>query len=77
MKNVYSHQPTFISKDYPIGSRLELVIMTNPNQSALTPGIKGTVVQVDENGTIHVSWDCKTLSGVVYEEDTLRIVCAE
>jgi hypothetical protein len=51
--------------------------MSDPNQSILTPGIKGTVVQVDADGTIHVVWDCKTLSGVVYEEDTFRIISAK
>jgi hypothetical protein len=77
MKNINSQEAMLVRENYPLGLRLELLIMSDPNQSILTPGIKGTVVQVDADGTIHVVWDCKTLSGVVYEEDTFRIISAK
>ena len=43
-----------LRKEYPIGSRVELVYMDDPYNKKLYPGSKGTVRSVDDMGTIHV-----------------------
>ena len=52
---------------YPVGLRIELVEMDDPYNRKLTPGSKGTVMGVDDMGTIHVRWDCGSSLGRVAE----------
>ena len=58
-----------LRKEYPKGCRVELLHMDDP-YSKLKPGDKGTVMGVDDIGTIHVSWDCGSSLGVVLGEDS-------
>ena len=55
----------YLRETYPKGTRVELVSMEDP-WSTLKPGEKGTVIAVDDIGTIHVSWDCGSSLGIVY-----------
>lgn len=57
-----------LKKKYPAGTRVELVRMDDP-YTKLRPGDRGTVRDVDDIGTIHVSWDCGSSLGVVDGED--------
>ena len=57
---------------FPKGSRVELTHMDDPYNRTLQEGCLGTVVGVDDAGTIHVSWDCGSSLGVVYGEDSCR-----
>ena len=41
---------------YPAGCRVELVSMDDP-YARLKPGDQGTVVAVDDIGTVHINWD--------------------
>ena len=66
-----------IRQQFPKGTRVELVHMNDPFNSKLHPGSKGTVRVVDDIGTIHVSWDCGSSLGVVYGEDSCRIISDE
>lgn len=59
---------------YPAGARVELVHMNDPYNKKLIPGCKGTVKYVDDIGTIHVDWDCGSSLGVVYGEDSCRVI---
>lgn len=59
---------------YPAGARVELVHMNDPYNTKLFPGCKGTVRYVDDIGTIHVDWDCGSSLGVVYGEDSCRVI---
>ena len=59
---------------YPVGARVELTHMNDPFNTTLFPGEKGTVIHVDDIGTIHVKWDCGSSLGVVYGEDSCRII---
>ena len=43
--------------------------MDDPFNTVLRSGSKGTVVAVDDIGTIHVAWECSSSLGVVYGED--------
>lgn len=54
---------------FPKGSRVRLVRMNDPYCYNLKVGSLGTVVGVDDVGTIHVAWDCGSSLGVVYGED--------
>ena len=63
-----------LKRQYPIGCRVELVQMNDPYSTKLKPGCRGTVIAVDDIGTIHVNWDCGSSLGVVYGEDVCRKV---
>lgn len=63
-----------LKKQYPCGCRVELVQMNDPYNTQLKPGCRGTVIAVDDIGTIHVNWDCGSSLGVVYGEDVCRKV---
>ena len=62
---------------YPIGCRVELTMMDDPFNAHLYPGEKGTVMHVDDTGTIHVQWDCGSSLGLVYGEDACRRIDEE
>ena len=57
---------------YPIGTRVELMEM---NDSQAPPiGMLGTVIGIDDIGSIMVRWDNGCGLSVVYGEDRVRIV---
>ncbi len=60
-----------VRKLYPAGCRVELVHMDDP-YSTLPPGERGTVVLVDDAGTVFVDWDCGSSLGVVFGVDKIR-----
>ncbi len=60
-----------IRVEYPEGTRVELVEMNDP-YCRLEPGLQGTVVAVDDTGTIHVHWDNGRTLGVVFGEDRCK-----
>ena len=53
---------------YTTGTRVKLVRMNDPYTN-LQPGDKGTVISVDDIGTIHISWDNGGSLGVAFGED--------
>lgn len=55
---------------YPIGTRVELVHMDDPQAPPL--GTKGTVLGVDDIGSIMVAWDNGGRLNVVCGEDICR-----
>ena len=57
---------------YPAGTRVELVKMDDVQAPPV--GTKGTVVDVDDIGTIHVKWDTGSSLGIVAGEDLCRKV---
>jgi len=63
-----------LRKQYPAGARVELTHMNDPWNTRLHEGCRGTVVAVDDIGTIHVVWDCGSSLGVVYGEDSCKVV---
>lgn len=60
-----------LKREYPAGTRVELVSM-NDEYRKLKLGEQGTVIGVDDIGTIHVNWDCGSSLGVAYGEDKCR-----
>lgn len=74
MFNINKEALERLRKEYPAGARVELVRMDDPYNTTLFTGAKGTVKSVDDMGTIHVKWDCGSSLGVVYGEDSCRII---
>jgi hypothetical protein len=60
-----------LRREYPIGTRIELVHMDDP-YSKLKPGDQGSVSVIDDVGTIFCNWDCGSTLGVVYGEDSIK-----
>ena len=56
-----------IRKDFPPGTRVELLKMDDPQDPP--SGSLGTVIAVDVIGSILVKWDCGSSLNVVYGED--------
>lgn len=61
--------------NYPPGTRLELISMDDPQP--IPPGSRGTVVHVDDMGTIHMRWDSGRALGLVPGEDSFRKLTME
>ncbi|KAF5069673.1 hypothetical protein DSECCO2_230680 [anaerobic digester metagenome] len=61
-----------LRKRYPVGCRVELVRMDDPQAPPV--GTKGTVRGVDDIGSIMVAWDNGCGLSVAYGEDTCKVV---
>ena len=61
-----------LRETYPVGCRVELVTMDDPQ--APPAGTLGTVISVDDIGTVHVLWDKGGIIGIAYGEDECRKV---
>lgn len=59
-----------VRKEYPVGSRVELVRMDDPQAPPV--GTRGTVRGVDDIGSIMVAWDNGSGLSVAYGEDICR-----
>ena len=59
-----------VRRDYPAGTRVELVQMDDVQAPSI--GTKGTVVGVDDTASIMVAWDNGSGLHVVYGEDICR-----
>lgn len=60
-----------LRRQYPAGCRVELVSMNDP-YARLKPGDRGTVVAVDDIGTVHIDWDNDSGLGAAYGADVIR-----
>lgn len=59
-----------VRKQYPIGCRVELVRMDDPQAPPI--GTMGTVIGVDDTASIMIRWDNGSGLNVVYGEDECR-----
>ncbi len=57
----------FLKDLYPTGTRVKLVEMNDIQAPPI--GTLGTVMYVDDIGTIHIKWDNGSTLGVAYPED--------
>ena len=74
MFNISEKTVESLRKEYPTGARVELIHMDDPYNTKLFTGARGIVKCVDDMGTIHVRWDCGSSLGVVYGEDSCKII---
>ena len=58
---------------YKPGARVVLLRMNDP-YTKLRQGDRGTVLCVDDIGSIHVAWDCGSTLGIAFGEDECRII---
>ena len=56
-----------MKKEYPKGTRVQLVAMDDFQAPPI--GTKGTVIGVDDTGSIMVAWDNGSSLNVVYDVD--------
>lgn len=61
-----------IRKEYPVGTRVELVRMDDAQAPPI--GTKGTIKGVDDTGSLLMRWDNGSGLNVVYGEDVVRKV---
>lgn len=61
-----------IRREYPAGTRVELVRMDDPQAPPI--GTLGTVLGVDNAGSLLMRWDNGSGLNVVYGEDIVRKV---
>ena len=61
-----------ILREYPAGTRVELVRMDDPQAPPI--GTLGTVLGVDDAGSLLMRWDNGSGLNVVYGEDIVRKV---
>lgn len=59
-----------VRKQYPIGCRVELVRMNDPQAPPI--GTMGTVIGVDDTASIMIRWDNGSGLNVIYGEDECR-----
>lgn len=64
-----------LRKSYPVGCRVELTRMDDPQAPPI--GTKGTVRGVDDIGSIMVAWDNGSSLSVAYGEDACRKIYTE
>lgn len=60
-----------MKKEFSQGTRVELLIL-NDRFLKIDYGERGTVLFVDDFGTIHVRWDCGISCGIVFGEDKCK-----
>ena len=56
---------------YPPGTRVEVISLCNEEEH-LKPGMKGTVVGVDDQPALLVNWDNGSSLGAAYGVDRIR-----
>ena len=71
MKTIHPEMLKQLKEYYTPGARVMLIRMSDPYTN-LRLGDRGTVMLVDDIGTIHVNWDCGSSLGVVFGEDECR-----
>lgn len=67
----------WLREHYRPGVRVKLMHMEDPYRPDLKAGVLGTVIAVDDIGTIHVAWDGGSSLGVVYGADTCAVMDVE
>jgi len=70
VRTISKEQLQSLREKYPVGCRVELLRMDDIQAPAI--GTKGTVIGVDDIGSIMVSWETSSSLSVVFGEDMCR-----
>ena len=70
MRTISKEQLQSLREKYPVGCRVELLRMDDIQAPAI--GTKGTIIGVDDIGSIMVSWETSSSLSVVFGEDMCR-----
>jgi hypothetical protein len=66
----------YYKKAYPVGTRIRLLHMDDP-YSPIPDGTTGTVVYVDDMGTLHMKWDNGRSLGICPDVDSFEVIGKE
>ena len=77
MKTITRDELDRLRDTYRPGYRVRLTRMDDPYRPDLKPGTLGTVIGVDDMGTIHVQWECGSSLGVLYSIDRCEVIGRE
>lgn len=69
---ISKEQLALLRKNYPAGSRVELLYMDDVQAPPV--GTKGSVLGVDDTGSIMVSWDNGISLNVILGVDSCKII---
>lgn len=72
MRMITKEQLTVLRSLYPAGTRVELLQMDDVQAPPI--GTKGTVIGVDDTGSLMVNWDNGSGLSVIYGIDRVRKV---
>lgn len=72
MKPISKEQLALLHKQYPAGTRVELLLMDDTQ--APPAGTKGTVWGIDDTGSIMVHWDNGSGLNVIFGIDSCKII---
>ena len=65
-----------LRKQYPVGTKIQLISMRNEKYPIL-PGTIGEVTHIDDLGSIHMKWQNWLFSCLIPEVDSFKVVAAE
>lgn len=65
-----------LRKQYPIGTKLQMITMRN-EKYPIPPGTVGEVTHIDDIGNIHVRWQNGSSLAIIPEVDSFRVAGAE
>lgn len=64
-----------LRKDYPAGTKIQLISMRNEKYPVL-PGTVGEVTHIDDAGSVHVKWQNGSSLALIPEVDSFKVVGA-
>lgn len=77
MKRMSRELVDYYKKTYPKGTRVQLDRMGDDDPSPVEPGTKGTVVSVDDMGTLHCEFDNGRCLGISPEVDSFHKISGQ
>ena len=72
MRTMSKERIEYYKQNYPKGTRIQLDHMGDDDPRPVEPGTKGTVVAVDDLGTLHCEFDNGRCLGVCPEVDSFH-----
>ena len=64
-----------LRKQYPVGTRIQLIAMRDEKYPVL-PGTIGEVTHIDDMGSVHMKWQNGSSLAIIPEVDSFKIVGA-
>lgn len=65
-----------LRKQYPVGTKIQLISMRNEKYPIL-PGTIGEVTHIDDMGSIHMKWQNGSSLALIPEVDSFKVVAVE